>query len=336
MLDANHDMNYLKFQKKEKQEKEHFKSKYTIVSNNREGTESTKDNTFSSAYMLHGKTKRESLSSVAEEETSSRGNTITSKLEQINENKSDSNSLKSDSEEEKDSSNTHSLKITKSTSIPSSKNDDETLKDIKAYRNSLKKTESNPVEKVPRKRVKFPKLLVLISKYPIYREMGEFLRKIKSVCVDPTNIPIEIMVNNLIYEFPHPGIKYIVNSEFWRTKEKSKFEFETISSLPYCEPKYFLELAKFQEKILVIWQLIERILFGKPIIMKSRSVSKLIAWSEILKNLIFPFQYPGLIVPYMCRPDMMLLASDQQNSYIVGLTPDTYKYVRNYLSSMVT
>jgi hypothetical protein len=33
---------------------------------------------------------------------------------------------------------------------------------------------------------------------------------------------------------------------------------------------------------------------------------------------------------------MMLLTSDQQNSYIVGLKPETYKYVKNYLSSIVT
>ena len=214
MLDAHQDMNYYKFQKREKQEKEDFKSKYTIVSNstNREGTESTNDNTFTSSRINQGKNRRDSLSSVAEEDVgSSRGTTITSKLEQITEKINFSDSVSSsDSEEEKeddssslkmiksltslqnvcqseevkgDDSEFISLKPVKSFSIPKvNKNkEDESLNDIQAYRNSLRKTEINQDDIVPRKRIKLPKLLVLVSKYPIYKEMAEFLAKIKSI-----------------------------------------------------------------------------------------------------------------------------------------------------------
>ena len=57
------------------------------------------------------------------------------------------------------------------------------------------------------------------------------------------------------------------------------------------------------------------------------------AWSEILRSIIFPFNYPGLIISRMLRPDLMLLASDQP--YIVGLNVDTYKYCQFYLPNSV-
>jgi len=104
------------------------------------------------------------------------------------------------------------------------------------------------------------------------------------------------MILNLIYEFPHPGNKYIVQSSFWKSKRKSVYQYETLHSLPYCDDKYFLELWKFQDKLMKIWHLLSRVLFGKSIILISQSQYKLIAWSEILKSLIFPFQYPGLII----------------------------------------
>jgi hypothetical protein len=214
MLDAHQDMNYYKYQKREKQEKEDFKSKYTIVSNssNREGTESTKDNTFTSSNINQNKNRKESLSSVAEEDVgSSRGTTITSKLEQINEQINFSNSVSSSDSEEAKEDETLSLEMVKSmtTTLSAAQSEeikgdesefvnlrpvksfshhkltknkeDESLNDIKAYRNSLRKSEINQDDIVPRKRIKLPKLLVLVSKYPIYKEMAEFLAKIKSI-----------------------------------------------------------------------------------------------------------------------------------------------------------
>jgi len=95
-------------------------------------------------------------------------------------------------------------------------------------------------------------------------------------------------------------------------------------------------MARFHENMLIVWQVLERVLFEDPIILVSSSVGSLIAWSEILKNLIFPFKFTGLIIPYMCRPDLMLLSSTSQNKYIVGLSPESYKYLKAYLPSIVT
>lgn len=58
-----------------------------------------------------------------------------------------------------------------------------------------------------------------------------------------------------------------------------------------------------------IWYLIERILFAKQVLLVSHKKSNLIAWSEILKNIIFPFKYTGPIIPYMARIDLEMLTS---------------------------
>lgn len=141
---------------------------------------------------------------------------------------------------------------------------------------------------------------------------------------------------NLVYEFPHPSEKYIVQSSFWRNKKKSFYEYETINSLPFCEPKFMLEMVKFHDNMLIIWHLLEKVLFGKSIVMFSKYNSRLVAWAEILKNLIFPFQFPGLIIPFMSRPDLMLLSAEGTCCYIVGMSPEAFKYCKNFLSPIVT
>ena len=124
--------------------------------------------------------------------------------------------------------------------------------------------------KVDNRRIKLPKLLVLVSKYPIYEDMEEFLKRMKVCLNEYTSVPLESMVVNLIYEFPHPGDKYLIQSNFWKSKKKPTYEFETLMSLPYWDPKYFWEMFDFQEKMHIIWSIIEKLLFGKSIIIVSK------------------------------------------------------------------
>lgn len=97
----------------------------------------------------------------------------------------------------------------------------------------MKKSESIGKNKIPKHTIKLPKLIVLVSKYPIYKDMDIFLKIIESHCFNSTSIPLENMVMNLIYEFPHPGSQYIIKSNFWGNKAKTHFEYETIDSLPF-------------------------------------------------------------------------------------------------------
>ena len=154
---------------------------------------------------------------------------------------------------------------------------------ITQHLKTLKKSESFTDNKTEGKRIKVPKILVLVSKYPIFEDMEEFLKKIKIGLTDCTSVPFESMILNLVYEFPHPGEKYLIHSNFWRSKKRPIFEYETPLSLPFWDPKYFLEFYNYQEKLHIIWSIIEKMLFNKQILLVSKSKSSLVAWSEILK-----------------------------------------------------
>ena len=96
------------------------------------------------------------------------------------------------------------------------------------------------------------------------------MKKIKNNLLEFIKVPMENMILNLVYEFPHPSDKYWVKSNFWRTSSKSEFDYESSSSFPYCYYKYFLQITKFGDRTIKIWQLIGRILFGKQIVLVSR------------------------------------------------------------------
>lgn len=179
IYDAHQDMNYLKQRKKEKEEE--MRNKNTMVSVGRGETESTKDNTFTTTYMVN-KPKMDTLTSVAEEEmgASDHGNTLGSVLEEVQEIDHDADE---NSEEDKGDSDMDIKVPEKSDSTPMglTAQKQDSLDHIKMYRHSLRKSESTKHDSVTRKRIKLPKVLVLVSKYPIYKDMEEFLRKIKSI-----------------------------------------------------------------------------------------------------------------------------------------------------------
>ena len=214
-------------------------------------------------------------------EGSHQSNLVWTNLIEIEENEND---CMSDSEEEKDDFETE-VKPTKSVNQfhKASTIDQQDSKDtISFHLNTLKRSESLE-NKADCKRVKMPKVIVLISKYPIYEDMEEFLKKIKLCLTDWTSVSFESMILNLIYEFPHPGDKHIVQSNFWKTRRKTTFSYEVANSLPYWDSKYFIEFYNYQEKLHIIWSIIEKMLFARQILIVSKSKFSLIAWSEILK-----------------------------------------------------
>ena len=162
------------------------------------------------------------------------GNIVLSNLEEIEENSEDQDN---NSEEEK-MPDDEKRKISKKSSSPSnsSNRDIENSPSISIVEdvgfnkfdpsiNSDKQTNS--------KRIKLPKLLVLVSKYPIYKDMEKFLKRIKLNLTEFTNVPFESMILNLVYEFPHPGEKYLIQSKFWNLKRQAIYDYESTYSLPY-------------------------------------------------------------------------------------------------------
>lgn len=105
------------------------------------------------------------------------GNIGATDLGEIEENSNDS---LSNSEDEKSNSKKHKKKATspKVTNKPRTSKDEYSMSNFSM--NNLAKVDSILNDnKTDNRRIKLPKLLVLVSKYPIYEDMEEFLKKIK-------------------------------------------------------------------------------------------------------------------------------------------------------------
>lgn len=171
-----------------------------------------------------------------------------------------------------------------------------------------------------------PKLLVLVSMYPIYNQMGRFLNMIQSLIMAQTLCPIENILINLIFEFPHPGEKFVCISEFWKAANKhqykntiNKFVYEDHTYQAYCEIQNFKTFQQIfnDKKRDKIWDILENMLYNMSIILISDSSQKLVQIVEVFKNLIYPFMYQGLIIPYDPNPSDNLLMA--KLPYLIGL-----------------
>ena len=186
----------------------------------------------------------------------------------------------------------------------------------------------------------FPKLLVLVSKYPIYTEMSNWLNQLyKNVTNEKEGCKytIESMLANLIYTFPHPDRLLRVGTPFWegsKHKEKEYFVYEYDENMnqPYCN-KYnypiFAEIfhSNCDKDETNMWSIFENMLSCFPIILISKYPSKLCAVIEVFKTLMYPFEYQGIVVPFDPEPNLTLLMSNQP--YVVGMKQSSYEKIKN-------
>jgi hypothetical protein len=130
----------------------------------------------------------------------------------------------------------------------------------------------------------------------------------------------------LIFEFPHPGEKFVCLSEFWKAANKNqynkninKFMYEDHTYQAYCEIQNFKTFQQMfsgrkREKI---WDIMENLLYNMSIILICDSSIKLVQIVEVLKNLMYPFMYQGLIIPYDPNPSDNLLMA--KLPYLIGV-----------------
>jgi hypothetical protein len=73
--------------------------------------------------------------------------------------------------------------------------------------------------------------------YPIHNLMESFIQQIKEKIMKKTLVPFENLLINLLFEFPHPGDSFLVQSHFWKRNMKSArsntFDFEDSSMQRY-------------------------------------------------------------------------------------------------------
>lgn len=66
-----------------------------------------------------------------------------------------------------------------------------------------------------------------------------------------------------------------------------------------------------------------------PIILVSEKIYPLVCMVEVLKTLLFPFEYQGLIIPFELRPNLKLILSSEP--YIIGLEKSIYEEIKRDL-----
>ena len=110
--------------------------------------------------------------------------------------------------------------------------------------------------------------------------MDKWVRQIHdSVTKSGCEYPIESMLANLIYSFPHPGKKYICKSAFWKGQDKEKSEFcykyDVFMNQPYCSPYSFKTFAKvFKHENDSFYSILGNMLFNIPVILISEDSKK--------------------------------------------------------------
>lgn len=80
---------------------------------------------------------------------------------------------------------------------------------------------------------------------------------------------------------------------------------------------YFKTFAEaFQNNVSEIWNIIEKMLLGGFVILISKESYKTVEVIEVLKALIYPYEYHGFILPYDEQPNQALIQS--RLSYLIG------------------
>ena len=102
----------------------------------------------------------------------------------------------------------------------------------------------------------------------------------------------------------------------------------------YCDSKinYFIQVFVKSQESENILKLIENMISSIPIILVSSDIYKLISIWEVLKSLIFPFEYPGLIIPYEPKPQLKLILSSEP--FIIGLDLEAFENIKDNLDKI--
>lgn len=69
------------------------------------------------------------------------------------------------------------------------------------------------------KKLWIPKVITLVCRKPMYSEMKKYLRTIYERTIASSDIPLENMLKNLIFETTYLRPNYILSSDFWNMKE---------------------------------------------------------------------------------------------------------------------
>jgi len=167
-----------------------------------------------------------------------------------------------------------------------------------------------------------PRVLGIVSHYPLFEQFQKALEHLLEVCQDPDlikRLQVEPIVAMLVHKLPVPvpgrfGVSFAVNSDYIGCAlpcVRSPF----LSTFPL--KNLFNELSV--ENILVIFA---ALVHESRIVMHCHSLKTLTVTAQCLLQLLYPMSWTHTYIPVL--PKIGLLALQQPSPYVIGLPTDVF------------
>jgi len=162
-----------------------------------------------------------------------------------------------------------------------------------------------------------PVQLCILSRFPFYRELKQFLMLLYQISISGTSIPIEKYISQMIFELPVPvpgaaGFLLRFRSD---SLNGVRFSLPPDNGLPMCSVNYEVVFRCLGfDKFIQVFSLM---LLGKRIILHSKSVSVLNQVAESLRSLMFPYDWQHIYIP-LC-PSSLLQLIEAPVPYLIGI-----------------
>lgn len=172
-----------------------------------------------------------------------------------------------------------------------------------------------------------PKSIILISEYPIFETLEQVVRHIYRQCVTGIDYPIESYLGYLTHIAPLPPIGTAISYSF-PNLETFTIENKLLNELPFVPTSFYSEF--FSKSILnmnnfcdlMYWFMCQ---LGTTVFISS-SANKIVMSTEVLRTVIFPFEYDETYIP--CLPSALINYLEAPFPVLVGLVATDEEQLR--------
>lgn len=157
-----------------------------------------------------------------------------------------------------------------------------------------------------------PKAFVIVSESPYFHEYREILVNLYYICKMNITYPYEYYFRYITYEVPKPGrgsrVQFLMpNGETIELTNSLRSELPTIQTNFYWEVFATINYLTFDENFITVlyWFLCQ---VGSTVLISS-DPNKLISLAEVLRTIIFPFEYDDSYMPLISETNYGYLSA---------------------------
>lgn len=163
-----------------------------------------------------------------------------------------------------------------------------------------------------------PKAIILISELPIFETLEQIIRHIYRQCITGIDYPIESYLSYLTHAAPLPPIGFSISYSF-PNLEKFTIENKLLNELPAVPVSFYFEF--FTKAILNLDNFFDLMYWfmcqlGTTVCI-STNVNKIVMSTEVLRTIIFPFEYDDTYIP--CLPSGLINYLEAPFPVLVGI-----------------